>query len=176
MIYRTRVTMSFSEFQRVNRLLEIESLPNLSEEEMYELNAKHHADELLFIATFENGVKLELHLVSGSENYFTSPIFYLPDGSVRDPEDASEFELDVEENFTLDNDEYIICIYLTSETEEWVILAEDSNGKIHFYHRITNNKLSFIKDVRSLPQSMNIIAVYKQKDVVEGVQDIELKI
>lgn len=176
MVYRTAIKMRQTRFEHVNRLLEIESFSSISPEEMDAVRAKQHADELLYIATFDNGVKLDVRLMSGFENYFTSPTFRMPDGSICEPEDEAGFELELEEAYTLGDDHYVVTIELTQEVEEWVILAEDSNGKIHFYHRMTDNEQDFIRDVRALPQSMNIHAVYLQKDVVEGAAGSELKV
>lgn len=176
MTYKATVKMRRSLFEQVNRLLEIESLSDMTEEEMEEAGAKTNVNELLYTAVFPNGVSINVYLVSMSENYYLTPEYKLPDGKLSAPIDEAGFELKETEKFFFENDRYIVSIEQTNDVEEWVILAEDSDGKIHFYHRMTDNEQDFIRDVRALPQSMNILAVYLQKDVVEGAAGTELKI
>ena len=176
MNYTATTKMRRSLYDQVNRLLEIESFSDMTEEEMKEVGAETDVNKLLYSANFVNGVKLNVYLCSGNENYYTAPEFALPDGRLCCPEDMAGFDLSPEEEYILNNDSYVVNIELTSDVEEWVILTEDSNGKIHFFHRMTDNEQDFIRDVRALPQSMNILAVYLQKDVVEGAAGTELKI
>lgn len=176
MNYKSTIKMRRSLYEQVNRLLEIDSLSDMTEEEMKEIGAETDVNELLYSADFINGVKLNVYLCSGNENYYTAPEFALPDGRLCCPEDMAGFDLSQKEEYTLNNDSYVVNIELTDDVEEWVILSEDSDGKIHFFHRMTDNEQDFIRDVRALPQAMNILAVYLQKDVVEGASGTELKV
>lgn len=176
MTYKATVKMRRSLFEQVNRLLEIESLSDMTEDEMRAAGAKTDVNELLYTAVFPNGVSINMYLESMTENYYLIPEYKLPDGKLYTPMDEADFELSEAEEFCYENDSYLVNIEQTNDVEEWVILAEDTNGKIHFFHRMTDNEQNFIRDVRVLPQSMNILAVYLQKDVVEGAAGTELKI
>lgn len=164
--YRATVQMRRTDFKRANRLLSIKNLGRLGQKTIKETGAREYDERLLYSAHFENGVKLDQKLYSGMENYYTSPSFLLANGEFWAPEDCADFTLSQVEEFLLGDDEYIVNIELTEPAEEWVILAQDGDGKIHFYRRVTENEQLFVRDVRALPQRMNILALYRQEDVV----------
>ena len=73
MIYKTAVAMRRDQFERVNRLLEIRSLMDMTEEQFQRIGAKANESLLLYTASFSNGVIIELHLISDSMLYVTIP-------------------------------------------------------------------------------------------------------
>ena len=60
MIYKTAVAMRRDQFERVNRLLEIRSLMDMTEEQFQRIGAKANESLLLYTASFSNGVIIEL--------------------------------------------------------------------------------------------------------------------
>ena len=77
MIYKTAVAMRRDQFERVNRLLKIRSLMDMTEEQFQRIGAKANESSLLYTAFFSNGVIIELHLISDSMLYVTIPKYVL---------------------------------------------------------------------------------------------------
>lgn len=108
MNFNATVKIPSSEVEHINRLLDIDSIQELSLDTIELLGVKTHTQKLLFSVTFENGVKMDLYLYSGMENYYTAPEFTFPDGTFLSTEDSAGFSLDSEEVFSIKNDLYIV--------------------------------------------------------------------
>lgn len=166
MNYTANVKLPLEEFRHINALLGIESIPALPIDTIEALNVEPNTGKLLFSASFENGVALDLYLYSGMENYYTAPEFQMPNGSILSPEGYAGFSLNHKEVFTLRENTYTIIIDAGEQYENWVVLAKDDNGKIHFYRRVTEGPEQFVSDVRLLP-GLTTLSIYREKDVVE---------
>lgn len=166
MKYTAIVKMSVEDMERVNRLLDINSIPELPDNIINELDVQTNAQELLFSAKFDNGVTMDFYLFSGMENYYTGPEFRFPDGSVLSPEECVGFSLSHLEEFLLGEDEYVVTIRSSKAYARWVVLAEDGSGKIHIFRRTTDKNDEFTRDVQLL-SGLTVLAAYREKDVVE---------
>ena len=118
MIYKTAVAIRRDQFERVNRLLEIRSLMDMTEEQFQRIGAKANESLLLYTASFSNGVIIELHLISDSMLYITIPKYILPDGRyVFEPTDAAGKGLDAVETFVFAVEpfcgDYVVHLVLT---------------------------------------------------------------
>lgn len=81
------------EFDRVNRLLSIESLEEMTDSELIEQGANTYQCDGIFCATFDDGSYINYDLCSGSTNYYDDVVWTSADGS-RDVVLDCEFELD----------------------------------------------------------------------------------
>ena len=98
--------ISKTEFDRVNRLLSIESLSGMSDSELIMAGANTDQCEGIFSVVFDDGSSLNYDLCSGQENYFDDVVWTSPDGN-RDVCLECTFELsDIE--FSIGNDIYIV--------------------------------------------------------------------
>ena len=118
MIYKTAVAMRRDQFERVNRLLKIGSLMDMTEAQLQRSGAKANESLLLYTASFSNGVKVELHLISDSMLYITIPKYILPDGRyVFEPTDAAGKGIDAVETFVFAVEpfcgDYVVHLVLT---------------------------------------------------------------
>ena len=96
------VKIDRSSYERTNRLLGLRDMSRMSESILREIGAVCGADELLYIADFDNGVRIELHLVSDETMYITVPKYILPDGRyIFEPDDIAGKGIDEEETFHL---------------------------------------------------------------------------
>ena len=103
-----------SEFKRVNKLLAIPSLSELSDKELRSLGANTDQCEGILYVEFDDGSHLSYDLCSGQENYFDDVVWSNPDGSHDVLLDCS-FELaDIE--FEVDGEEYVVHIVQTETT------------------------------------------------------------
>ena len=80
MTYTETVKMKRSEFDRVNRLLEIPSLEEMTDEELRKAGANTRSCEGIFLVQFQDGSFLNYDLCSGSVNYFDNVVWTSPDG------------------------------------------------------------------------------------------------
>lgn len=75
------VRISASEFNRINRLLAIESLEDMTDRELIEQGANTNHNEGVFLAKFDNGSSINFDLCSGWSNYWDDVVWTSPDGS-----------------------------------------------------------------------------------------------
>lgn len=78
--YEEYVYISTSEYDRVNRLLAIESLEEITDEELVEQEANTGCCEELFYVEFENGAVMTIDLCSGTHNYYDNVVWTSADG------------------------------------------------------------------------------------------------
>lgn len=81
------------EFRRINRLLAIDSMEDISDDELIKQGANTYHNEGIFCVTFDDGSSLNFDLCSGSVNYWDDVVWTNADGSVDITLDC-EYELD----------------------------------------------------------------------------------
>lgn len=75
------VVISADEFDRINRLLSIESLESMTESELLAVGANtHHCEGVLYVE-FDDGSSLTYDLCSGTSNYFDDVVWTSADKS-----------------------------------------------------------------------------------------------
>ena len=87
------VYISSDEFDRVNRLLSIDSLENMSDDELIMQGANTNHNESVFSVTFDDGSSLNFDLCSGTSNYWDDVVWTSADGNTDVTLDC-EYELD----------------------------------------------------------------------------------
>lgn len=87
------IRINTSEFDRINRLLAIESLEELTDSELIEQGANTDYCEGIFHVEFDNGASINFDLCSGRHNYWDDVVWTSADGS-RDVVLDCEYELD----------------------------------------------------------------------------------
>lgn len=108
MTYTETVRIERETFKRVNRLLAIENMENMTDEELYKAGADTDTCFGVFSVTFKNGATLNYDLCSGTSNYFDDVVLTSADGT-HDVILECEFELDNIE-VEIDGDTYIVIL------------------------------------------------------------------
>lgn len=103
------VHISSEEFDRVNRLLSIDSLEELTDSELMEQDANTDQNEGIFSVTFDDGSSLNYDLCSGSNNYWDDVVWTSADGRTDTTLDCA-FELDDEIEFEFESETYVVKI------------------------------------------------------------------
>ena len=102
------VKLPKQDIERINRLLSIPSLSELTDDQLRDIGAFTDATEGIFYVQFDDGSSLNYDLCSGQENYFDDVIWTSADGS-RDVLLECSFELaDIE--FDVDEETYAVII------------------------------------------------------------------
>ena len=96
------------EFDRINRLLAIESLEEMTDSELIEQGANTDVCEGIFYVKFDNGASLNFDLCSGQHNYWDDVVWINAD-KTRDVILDCEYELDDIE-VEIENELYIVKI------------------------------------------------------------------
>lgn len=97
-----------SEFNRINRLLTIESLEEMTDNELLEQGANTDYCEGIFHVEFNNGASLNFDLCSGQHNYWDDVVWTSADGKVDVVLDCV-YELDDIE-VEIENELYIVKV------------------------------------------------------------------
>ncbi len=92
-VHEETITISISEFNRINRLLAIESLEDMTNSELLEQGANTNCCEGVFHVEFDNGASLNFDLCSGQHNYWDDVVWTSQDGKTNVVLDC-EYELD----------------------------------------------------------------------------------
>lgn len=87
------IHISASEFERINRLLAIESLEDMTDSELLEQGANTDVCEGIFHIEFDNGSSINFDLCSGNHNYWDDVVWTSADGK-RDVTLDCAYELD----------------------------------------------------------------------------------
>lgn len=87
------VRISTGELERINRLLAIESLENMTDEELIQQGANTGVYEGILYVEFDNGAVITWDLCSGTHNYYDNVVWTSPDES-REVVLDCEYELD----------------------------------------------------------------------------------
>ena len=97
-----------SEFNRINRLLAIGSLEDMTDIELLEHGANTNVCEGIFYVEFDNGASMNIDLCSGNHNYWDDVVWTSADGNTDIVLDC-EYELDDIE-VVIENELYIVNI------------------------------------------------------------------
>lgn len=107
-IYKEAIRIPTKQIERVNRLLDIESLEEMTDQQLLDVGANTDQCEGIFCVTFDDGSSLNYDLCSGQTNYYDDVVWTSSDGS-RDVVLECSFELDDIE-FDVDGVRYIVTI------------------------------------------------------------------
>lgn len=102
------VNIPTNEFDRINRLLSIESLEEMTGNELIEQGANTEVCEGIFYVEFDNGTSLNFDLCSGQHNYWDDVVWTNAD-KTRDITLDCEYELDDIE-VEIENELYIVKV------------------------------------------------------------------
>lgn len=102
------IHIPINEFDRINRLLAIDSLEEMTDDELIEQGANTDYCEGIFRVEFDDGASLNFDLCSGRHNYWDDVVWTSADGN-RDVVLDCEYELnDIE--VEIDEELYIVKI------------------------------------------------------------------
>lgn len=102
------IKISAEEFDRINRLLAIESLEEMTSDELIEQGANTDYCEGIFHVEFDNGASLNFDLCSGRHNYWDDVVWTNAEGN-RDIALDCEYELnDIE--VEIESELYVVKI------------------------------------------------------------------
>lgn len=107
-IYKERVNIPPATLGRVNQLLDIESLEEMTDQQLLDAGANTDQCEGIFGVTFDDGSSLNYDLCSGQSNYYDDVVWTSADGN-RDVVLECTFELDDIE-FDIDGVQYVVTI------------------------------------------------------------------
>lgn len=106
--FEESVMISPDEYDRINRLLSIQSLEDMTDDELLKAGANTHVNEGIFFVKFADGSSLNFDLCSGTTNYWDDVVWTSADGK-RDVTFECEYELgDIE--FEEDGALYIVRV------------------------------------------------------------------
>lgn len=80
MTYTETVRIERETFNRVNRLLAIENMENMTDEEMDAAGAETDTSYGIYYVEFQNGAAMVYILCSGQSNYYDDVMWLAPDG------------------------------------------------------------------------------------------------
>lgn len=107
-IHKEIVSIPEDEFYRINRLLAIESLEEMTDEELLEQGANTNVCKGIFYVEFDNGASMHMDLCSGNHNYWDDVVWTSADGNTDVVLDC-EYELDDIE-IEIESELYIVKI------------------------------------------------------------------
>ena len=108
MTYTETVKIRAKEFERINRLLSIDCMENMTDKELHEAGANTHHNEGIFAVDFADGSTLTYDLRSGTSNYYDDVVWTSGNGKESVNFDC-EFDLDDIE-FEIHGNTYIVKI------------------------------------------------------------------
>lgn len=79
--HEATVHIPASEFDRINRLLAIESLEDMTDDELLEQGANTNVYDGIFYVEFDNGASMNFDLCSGNHNYWDDVVWTSADGN-----------------------------------------------------------------------------------------------
>lgn len=100
------IRITKEEYERINRLLAIESLEYMTEDELQVQGAKLDSVEGLFFVEFNNGSSMNIDLCSGTHNYWDNVVWTSADGKQDVVLDCAYKLEDIE--FEVDSELYIV--------------------------------------------------------------------
>lgn len=109
--HKATVCLPKEEFSRINRLLAIQSLEEMTSKELLEQKANTCSCEGIFCAKFDNGSVLNFDLCSGTHNYWDDVTWKSADEATEITFDC-DYELSDSIEFEADGELYIISIIL----------------------------------------------------------------
>lgn len=75
------ITIKKTEFERINKLLGIDSFAEMSEKRLREIGAERDSCEGILYVEFDDGSSLNFDLCSGEDNYYDDLVWTSPDGN-----------------------------------------------------------------------------------------------
>lgn len=109
MIYEETVKLPKEMFDRINRLLDIEDLEEMTDAELLAAGANTDQHEGIFSVRFEDGSTMNYDLCSGQTNYYDDVVWTSPDEK-RDVVLDCSFCLDTVEEVEIDGNLYRVRI------------------------------------------------------------------
>lgn len=106
--HEATILISTSEFDRINRLLAIPSLEEMTDEELKQIGATTDGCEGIFYVEFDDGSSLNFDLCAGQHNYWDDVVWTSADEK-RDIVLDCEYELDDIE-FEVDGEWYSVKV------------------------------------------------------------------
>lgn len=79
--HKTSVRLDKSEFKRINKLLAIEALDEMTDRELLDNGANTNVCEGIFEVEFDNGASMTFDLCSGNHNYWDDVVWRSHDGN-----------------------------------------------------------------------------------------------
>lgn len=79
--HEATVHIERDEFERINRLLAIDSLEDMTDGELLEIGANTDQSDGVYLAKFDDGSSLSFDLCSGQHNYYDDVVWTSPDGA-----------------------------------------------------------------------------------------------
>lgn len=117
--YEVTVSIPRWKVDRINRLLAIKSMEDITDSELVELGANTDQNEGIYSVTFDNGSTLRFELCSGQNNYWDDVVWTNPDKS-RDVTLDCEYEIgDIE--VEIESELYIVKLQIEEGTPFGVI-------------------------------------------------------
>ena len=110
------VQLPGEEIDHWNKLLAIDSLDEMTDDELLKAGANTNQCIGLFAVEFDNGASITVDVCSGNHNYYDNTVLTTPDGyeHVLDCEyEIDDIEIDIDENDTSICDRYIVRIERT---------------------------------------------------------------
>lgn len=113
MRYETNIKLAKNYVDRLNALLSIENMEEMTDSELSEVGANTYDCIPLYDVTFENGASLYVDVCPGDNNYYDDCVWRSPDCSKYISLDC-EYEIDDIE-VCIDGDIYIVKIIFEEE-------------------------------------------------------------
>lgn len=109
MKHTATVIIPKEEQDRINKLLAIPSISELTDEQLDAMGAYTDMCYGVFYVDFDDGSSLNYDLCAGSENFYDDIVWFSPDGN-RDVTLECTFEFDNDIGFEVDGEEYEVKI------------------------------------------------------------------
>lgn len=127
MLHTVVFDISTEEYNRVNRLLEIPSLSEMSDEQLLSAGANTDWSEGILYVEFDDGSTLSYDLCSGQENYFDDVVWTNPDNT-QDVLLECTFELDDIEFTAPNGEDYAVKLNIRPEVLHLYEISADGGN------------------------------------------------
>ena len=114
MIYEETVKLPKEMFDRINRLLAIEDLEEMTDDELLAAGANTDQHEGIYSVRFDDGSTMNYDLCSGQTNYYDDVVWTSPDGS-RDVVLECAFCLNLVDEVEIGGNVYLVRIELDDD-------------------------------------------------------------
>lgn len=149
--HRVVVSVPADLYDRVNRLLAIESLDGMTDQQLLDAGANTDQSEGILYVEFDDGSHLNYDLCSGQSNYYDDVVWSSPDGR-RDVTLDCEYSLnDIE--FQIDDDTYFVEVVRGKENAvhsydhegESETVAQTRDGKFKNLLALSRKRITHIR-------------------------------
>ena len=131
-VFTKTVLMSEDRFNHINRLLGLDSLEDMTDDELMRAGAQQHASENVFCVWFDDDSVLNYDLRSGSVNYWDDVWWASSNGSREEFLECS-FELGETIEVDVDGDTYVVCIETVQDAPRPTIYQNYDDFVEHFW-------------------------------------------